>query len=208
MKMSFDEAIEFCEEEKKLDIQGLGSGSNIGRVKQEDIDEVKNHWNQLIDLFKQGKENKVYKMMWEKFKFNRGDRSAFVVCKPCKGTIKDDMESLEHKYLKEKPEKTRGKGLEIHKTLPEDAGEFTPRKYYSEQYNTNKPLVVGEIYRIETSEPGEELNFKGRFLGWRIDEYYLENPHEEKEYNAIFEAEGLIEVEHDYGSIIMKEGKD
>ena len=71
-------------------------------------------WNLKLDniiaLLQQGeadsKELKITKeelkrvwQMWEEFKLNRGDRSAFVLCKPSKGTIRDDMESLQQKYF-------------------------------------------------------------------------------------------------------------
>jgi len=46
-------------------------------------------------------ELKAFRQMWKAFKSKRGNRSAFVLCSPSKGTIRDDMESFEQKYLKE-----------------------------------------------------------------------------------------------------------
>jgi len=87
----------------KMAIQMIVSGNDIPI-----IPETKGYFERIIFIVQQNvvlrvenAELKAFRQMWKAFKSKRGNRSAFVLCSPSKGTIRDDMESFEQKYLKE-----------------------------------------------------------------------------------------------------------
>lgn len=106
---------------------------------------------------------------------------------------------------KEKILKTRPKGKEgFHPTkygIPQGKdreGHWKPWKY--------RNLLIGDIYDIETDEPGQEILFKAVFLGWRREtiEYAVKDIPDSHYYIAIFKAVGNIMVETDYSLTITK----
>ena len=107
----------------------------------------------------------------------------------------------EEKILKTKPKGNKG----FHPTtygIPQGKdkeGHWRPWKH--------KNLKIGDIYDIETDEPGEEIRFKAKFLGWK-KEVIIRNDGiklpDNIYYTSIFSAVGNIEIETDYILSITK----
>ena len=166
-----------------------------------------------------GKRRNLY---GDKVIFN-GERGAMLKCPGCgcytlfsdliwkEGVAKCRWHGCDWKFRitwgeeKEKIYRRKPKGKEgFHPTtygIPQGKdkeGHWKPWKY--------KNLKIGDIYDIETDEPGQEIFFKAVFLGWRKEtiEYTAKDMPDSHYYIAIFRAVSNIEVETDYSLSITK----
>ena len=115
--------------------------------------------------------------------------------------------------LKEKEGRQKGK---IYKTEPKGSDYYTVTHYSIPQGKDGKgnnkewkerKLKIGDKYYIETNEPGQELCFIGKFVGWKENTIITnkgERLPENISYLALFEAIGYIEVDTDYSLTITK----
>ena len=167
-----------------------------------------------------GKKRNLY---GDKVIFN-GEKGAMLKCPGCgcytlfseliwkEGVARCRMEECDWKFKitwgEEKKE-------EILKTKPKGEKGFHPTKYGIPQGKNKeghwkpwkyKNLIIGDIYDIETDEPGQEILFKAVFLGWKREtiKYTAKDMPDSHYYIAIFKAVGNIVVETDYSLTITK----
>lgn len=190
-----------------------------------EIYEKKEFFENIITLLKERKEmaKKKRNLYGDKVIFN-GERGAMLKCPGCgcytlfseliwkEGVARCRMGGCDWKFKitwgeekKERILKTKPKGKEgFHPTtysIPQgldEEGHWKPWK--------QKNLKIGDIYDIETDEPGQEILFKAVFLGWRreIIKYKAKDTPDSHYYIAIFRAVSNIEVGTDYSLSITK----
>lgn len=115
--------------------------------------------------------------------------------------------------LKQEEEEPKGK---IYKTKPKGADEYTVAEYSIPQGKDkeghqipwkHRKLKIGDKYDIVTDEPGQEVYFTAKFVGWREFAIALDDGTirpENISYLALFKAIGYIEVDTSYSLSITK----